>query len=189
MTDLTPLLDDGDQPEFPDYDVVDSADLDADTTPRVRSQASIADLLTKPSEPVDASDFGTPELAGLIAHLRRLVEEERGYGLSAVQIGFPARVFVLGLAAGSGVYANAEIVSHGRDIEEAVEACLSLPGMRRTIRRWRVITARWQDENGVQREGRISGVAARCFQHELDHLNGITILDDRAGVPRETEGE
>jgi peptide deformylase len=184
-SDVTPLLDDGDAPEFPDYDVVDSVELDAAETPRVKTGAAIAELLSKPSEPVDASDIGTVELNGLVAHLQKLVEDERGYGLSAVQIGFPARVFVLGLNAGGGVFINPEIVSHGRDVETALEGCLSLRSIYRPIRRWRVITAAWTAIDGRRHKARLSGIAARAFQHELDHLNGILIVDEAAGVPSE----
>lgn len=183
-------------PDFPDYDVIDSAALDAliacgsalatvDGVP-IHPIAATNDrqrqILSEPSLPVDASDFSTDELHGLIRRLRSLVEREHGYGLSAVQIGFPARVFVLGINAGAGVFCNPAIVSHGRDAEMEVEACLSFPGYMRPIRRWRVITASWQDETGRSHRERLSGIRARAFQHELDHLDGITILDDAAGV-------
>lgn len=170
-----------DAPDFPEYDVVDSAQLD-EQDQIVATSARQRDLLNEPSILVDASDFGTPELAGLIAKLQRLCAQEHGYGLSAVQIGFPARVFVLGANAGAGVFVNPAIETHGRDIVEQDEACLSFPGYVKLIARWRVITATWQDANGRTHRERISGIRARAFQHELDHLDGVTILDDAAGV-------
>lgn len=160
-------------------DLAPLAPVDAEIGP-------FAELLSKPSVEIDVSDFGTPELNGLAKRLMQLVVSERAYGLSAVQIGFPARVFVIGLEAGADVFCNPAVVSHGRDVETADEGCLSLRGVVVPVRRWRVITAAWSDLDGNPRTERLAGLRARVFQHELDHLNGVVITDDNAGVPEDS---
>lgn len=173
-----------DEYEFPNYEVATSEELDAAPAPELTSEA-IRAMLTKPSEEVDAADFGSDELTVLVDQLNRLCFGH--YGLSAVQVGFPVRVFVLGDQAGRGVFINPGIDGHGRDVETGIEACVSLPGVRRIVRRWRVITATWHDIDGRPHRERLSGKRARAFQHELDHLNGVLITDDAAGVPLEAE--
>jgi len=107
--------------------------------------------------------------------------EEGGVGLSANQIGYEYRVFVMKGAnkEQSMFFANPEIVELSEDTELMEEGCLTggCEGIFASIKRPSWVRARWQDENGDVKEMEFSGMTGRCFQHELDHLNGILFID------------
>jgi peptide deformylase len=72
---------------------------------------------------------------------------------------------------------NPEILSSGGVTAEATEACLSIPGVSVDVSRPTDITFGFTDLDGVRHETRLTGFAATCAQHELDHLNGVVIFD------------
>jgi peptide deformylase len=105
-----------------------------------------------------------------------------GIGLAAPQVGEGLRLFVMDVA-GKGetpapqVLLNPELVEASRETELREEGCLSLPNQYADIERpWR-IRARWLDLSGRRHEAELDSLAARCFQHELDHLNGVLFVD------------
>ena len=107
--------------------------------------------------------------------------EEGGVGLSANQIGYEYRVFVMKGAnkEQSMFFANPEIIELSEETENIEEGCLTggCEGIFAIIKRPSWVRARWQDENGDIKEMEFSGMTGRCFQHELDHLNGILFID------------
>tara|TARA_Y100000766_G_C18774998_1_gene540281 strand:+ start:37 stop:648 length:612 start_codon:yes stop_codon:yes gene_type:complete len=107
--------------------------------------------------------------------------EEGGVGLSANQIGYEYRVFVMKGAnkEQSMFFANPEILELSEETENMEEGCLTggCEGIFAIIKRPSWVRARWQDENGDVKEMEFSGMTGRCFQHELDHLNGILFID------------
>jgi peptide deformylase len=96
----------------------------------------------------------------------------RGYGLSANQCGFKYNVFVMGTNDDYVAFYNPKIVSSKGEIHLA-EGCLSFPLLGLHITRAEMIDIEYQDYNGVLRQATYSGISARCFQHELDHMHGI----------------
>lgn len=97
----------------------------------------------------------------------------RGIGLAANQCGFNHRVFVMGSGDNYVAFFNPKIVStNGVDVH-IVEGCLSFPLLSLRITRPEEINVEYQDFNGVKRTAKYTGISARCFQHELDHMNGI----------------
>ena len=135
-------------------------------------------VLRAPARPVTEFDA---DLDRLIARLLRVQKRHRAVGVAASQIGEPWDVFVInGAEIKNGgkpeVYVNARIVSEvGQDTDE--EGCLSFPGIFVPIRRpGRVaIAALDQDGNGFEREA--TGLLARAYSHETDHLQGRLIVD------------
>jgi peptide deformylase len=108
--------------------------------------------------------------------------DDDGIGLSANQAGLPHRFFVIGESAfkdgrGDSVFINPEILESSEEIWEYEEGCLSVPGIRETVLRPREIRVRYVSEKGEAREEVFTDLAARVFQHELDHLNGIFFVD------------
>lgn len=107
--------------------------------------------------------------------------EEGGIGLSANQIGYEYRVFVMKgqNKEQSMFFANPEIMELSEETELMEEGCLSggCEGIFASVSRPSKIIGRWQDELGEVKELEFSGMTARCFQHELDHLNGILFID------------
>jgi len=96
----------------------------------------------------------------------------RGFGLSANQCGFKHRVFVMGAEENYVAFYNPKIVSYDGEVHLA-EGCLSFPFLGLHITRAAIIDVEYQDFNGISRKTKFSGISARCFQHELDHMNGI----------------
>jgi len=133
------------------------------------------------SQPVER--FGTPELAALLADLRDTMAHLSGAGLAAPQIGVPVRVVIFGVRANprypgveevpDTVLINPEIEPLGAEEEEGWEGCLSVPGLRGWVPRWRHIRYAGFDEQGRRFERQASGFHARVVQHECDHLDGI----------------
>jgi peptide deformylase len=97
----------------------------------------------------------------------------RGYGLSANQCGFRYRVFVMGTNDDFVAFFNPEIINISKEESHIIEGCLSFPLLGLRITRPAEIGVRYQDFNGEWKGATFSGISARCFQHELDHMNGI----------------
>ncbi len=125
------------------------------------------------------TEFG-PSLQALAARMLELMHAGKGVGLAAPQVGLPIRMFVYnttGTPADDRVCVNPELT----DLEGGVEAdegCLSLPEVTVPMRRAESVTVRAHDTEG--KEFRISGteLEARVCQHENDHLDGRTIVDN-----------
>lgn len=104
----------------------------------------------------------------------------RGVGLAAPQIGRPLRLFVVRAMGGEGVALfNPELIAVGGGQAVDKEGCLSFPGIFAPVKRHQQAYVRYQDWRGDVVETAFLGMDARCVQHEMDHLEGIT-LDVRA---------
>lgn len=107
----------------------------------------------------------------------RFMQQHRGIGLAAPQIGLDLRMFVMAIYATPYFCFNPRIVQITGDLVETHEACLSFSGKTCKIKRYDRIIAGWQKFNGEYEEKELVELHAICFQHELDHLDGITMLD------------
>jgi peptide deformylase len=118
--------------------------------------------------------LGAKELYEL---LRDKMIEHRGVGLSACQLGIMTRAFVIGNfndpSSILGVF-NPIITNYDEQSVVYEEGCLSYPGIFVKIKRSRGIRVRYTGWNGVTDSTRYEGYTARIFQHEYDHLNGVT---------------
>ncbi len=149
-------------------------------------------ILNAQSLPVSMSD---PKLAQMIQDLKdTLLATPNGVGLAAVQIGFLKRIFVLrkdciidDIDKDSALLRNSEniitfinpkIISQKGIIYEE-EGCLSVPGAAIKIKRAAVVKVRAHNEKGGQFYERFTGLSSRAVQQEMDHLNGVLILDHR----------
>jgi peptide deformylase len=104
-----------------------------------------------------------------------LMKSKNAIGLAANQVGMLRRVFVMRTQDGRefGCF-NPEIVSYSTDPVDGEEGCLSFPNLWLKIKRHNKITAAYLDNAGKHCIIELEGIDARCFQHELDHLDGIT---------------
>lgn len=136
--------------------------------------------LLQAAEPV--TDFAGPALAELMADLFDTMAAAGGVGLAAPQIGVGLQVVIFGCEK-SPRYPDAEPVPQtilinplieplGDDEEEGWEGCLSVPGLRGLVPRWRRIRYRGFDPAGQPIDHRAEGFHARVVQHECDHLAG-----------------
>lgn len=109
--------------------------------------------------------------------------KHRALGLAAVQVGMPLRVVALSPVefGGCAIVINPEIVEASDKFVDGVEGCLSIERGTKTfqVRRPKVVTVRFIDRNGTEREHVAKGIGARLIQHEIDHLDGRLISDPR----------
>ncbi len=134
--------------------------------------------VSRPVEPIDAE-----ALAPLLADMWDTMAAENGAGLAAPQIGVMQRVVIFGYERNprypdappvpETVLVNPEIEPLGDIREDGWEGCLSVPGMRGVVSRYRDIRYRGFDQHGNPIEREASGFHARVVQHECDHLDGI----------------
>jgi peptide deformylase len=115
--------------------------------------------------PVDPNKFASS--------LVETCKKHNGLGLSANQCGYEHRVFVMGSGDNYVAFFNPEIVSSSEEVSKMEEGCLSFLDLFLTIDRPSSIKVKYQDYNGTEKETTFTGLTARCFQHELDHMNGI----------------
>ncbi len=137
--------------------------------------------LLEKSQPVEA--FGTPQLRELIADMRDTMAHLNGAGLAAPQIGVPLRVVIFGVTRNprypdveevpDTVLVNPVITPSGAEMEEDWEGCLSVPGMRGVVPRFKTLRYQGFDESGNPIDRSVAGFHARVVQHECDHLDGI----------------
>jgi len=102
---------------------------------------------------------------------------ESALGLAANQVGIPYRVLAMNVQAGEFagqqiVMYNPVIDSVSTDLWEHIEGCLSFPGVWLPISRPNSVDASWQDQEGISHSSTFTGVDAKCFLHEMEHLNG-----------------
>ena len=116
------------------------------------------------------------ELDDLIEKMWSVVSEKNGAGLSAVQIGYLVRVFVVGLEVNEG-FVNPSIVSKSSIMKKDWEGCLSCGYSQVRVARSHSITLKYWDQNLNLCKRKFTGFEARVVQHELDHLNGFLIID------------
>jgi peptide deformylase len=131
----------------------------------------------------------TGDIERLIDDMIETMYAAPGIGLAAPQIGVPLRIFVVDLSVGREpdglmTFVNPEFVEReGTQFEE--EGCLSVPGFNATVVRPARAVVKGLDRHGapVQTEG--TGLLARAFQHEMDHLDGTLFVDRLRGIKRD----
>lgn len=136
--------------------------------------------LQRVAQPV--TEFGD-SLRELLADMRDTMAHLNGAGLAAPQIGVDLRVVIFGMESSPRypdavpvpftVLVNPELMPLGTDEEEDWEGCLSVPGMRGWVPRYRRLRYAGSDERGDRFEREVTGFHARVVQHECDHLDGI----------------
>jgi peptide deformylase len=144
------------------------------------------ETLHRRAEPVAAV---TPEIQALVDDMIETMYAAPGIGLAAPQVGVPVRLFVIDLSVGRRgddliVLVNPEFAEReGMQLEE--EGCLSIPGFTSTVARPERVVVRGLDRDGKPRTFEGTGLLARAFQHEMDHLDGTLFVDRLRGFNRE----
>jgi peptide deformylase len=118
-------------------------------------------------------------LKGQVARMAGLMQDAIGLGLAAPQLGISQRLLVyrVGPDAPTVALANPEVEWTSDDEETFEEGCLSIPGVVVDVDRPVHVRVRAKDEEGDDRVVEASGLEARVIQHEIDHLDGVLILD------------
>ena len=119
----------------------------------------------------------TDELRSLIADMFETMYAAEGIGLAAPQVGRPERIAVVDVEGRRFALINPEVVTSGAVSDKAEEGCLSIPDIYGDIERPSEVTIRFTDEAGEAREETGAALLGRCFQHEIDHLDGKLFID------------
>jgi peptide deformylase len=136
-------------------------------------------VLKAEARPVEVFDQG---LLDEVARMGAIMHDSLGIGLAATQVGILNRVLVYRVEHDSPINAlvNPILEWSGKDKEVLEEGCLSLPGVNVDVERPIYVRVRAQDPTGAPILIEASGLEARVIQHEMDHLDGVLILDRTA---------
>lgn len=118
-----------------------------------------------------------PEIQALIPSMSEAMQKENGVGLAAPQVGSSVRLCIV--KDENKIYAliNPQITAKSTKKIAMEEGCLSFPGTFFPITRPENVKVRFLDETGAEKKLKTSGLLARAVQHEIDHLDGILIID------------
>ncbi len=163
------------------HDEQEAAELDPELEARRVAAMSFIHRLGDPvlkssATPVDRFD---DSLRQQVSRMAGIMNDALGVGLAAPQLGISQRLLVyrVGPDAPLIALANPEIEWASEDREGSDEGCLSIPGVMVDVERPVHVRVRAQDEEGEPRSVEASGLEARVIQHEMDHLDGVLILD------------
>jgi peptide deformylase len=132
--------------------------------------------LKMPARPVDAFD---DELVKLAGRMKQLMHDASGIGLAATQVGVLQRLFVFQHddEGETAAIVNPEIVERSTETDVADEGCLSIQGVTVPVERSVAVTVVGKDEHGADVRYELEDYVARCVQHEVDHLDGVLMID------------
>ena len=153
----------------------------------LRNIVTVGDpVLTKTCRSVVKFD---DRLAKLIEDMKETMQHANGVGLAAPQVGVLRRIVVVDAGDEIVELVNPEIVSKSEEEQTGVEGCLSLPGEYGIVTRPMYVTVRAQDRHGDWYEYDGEDLVARCFCHEIDHLDGhmYTEIAEKMLTPEELE--
>lgn len=140
------------------------------------------------------------DIRALAQGMLETMHKERGLGLAAEQVGRTERLFVIDIPAESDigvddtrdnpdiemplVFINPRITGHGEEVQVGQEGCLSFPEIFANVDRWYEVDAEYTDLDGQPQTLHAKGLLARAVQHELDHLDGILLIDRMSHVKK-----
>jgi len=130
----------------------------------------------------------TPDIQQLIDDMVQTMYAAPGIGLAATQVGVPLRIFVADVSGGYTpgdliAFINPELVEVGGTQYED-EGCLSVPGFNATVARPARVVVKGLARDGGEQVVEGTGLLARCFQHEMDHLDGTLFVDRLRGLQK-----
>ena len=131
------------------------------------------ETLRKKSRPVEEI---TPRIIRLLDDMHETLAKAEGVGLAAPQVGVLRRVVIVEVGEEKYELINPEIIETSGEIED-LEGCLSVPELYGTVKRPEYVKVKALDRNGKEYIAEGHGLTARCFCHELDHLEGILYID------------
>jgi peptide deformylase len=155
-------------------------------------------VLRKVGEEIDEN---YPDLKELIINMKETMYNAQGVGLAAPQIGKAIRLFIIdaspfaddeelskeeqdALKDFNKVFINAQIIEEEGNEWAFNEGCLSIPDVREEVFRQEKVTIEYQDENFKSHQETLTGLAARVFQHEYDHIEGILFTDKLSSLKK-----
>lgn len=135
------------------------------------------DILRKKSLNIKKEDIFSVEMKKLYDDMVLTMLKKDGVGLAAPQIGKSIRLAVINTKEGPLHIINPEIIKFSWAKEWGEEGCLSVPNVFGQVKRSKKINCKFMDKEGNIKIVEVSGLMARVFQHEIDHLDGILFID------------
>lgn len=142
-------------------------------------------LLRAPAQVI--KNIHAERIQKLIDDLMATVGQANGVGIAAPQVAQSERLFIVASRPNlryphapkmePTAMINPHILAHSSEVEKGWEGCLSIPGIRGNVPRYRAIEIEYTDRNGKLQKQELTDFVARIFQHEYDHLDGIVFLD------------
>jgi peptide deformylase len=131
-------------------------------------------------------DFNKISINTLLLIKEKMISEMislKGIGLAANQLGLNYNMFVIYLPLSSNnqesiLLINPKVIRKGKELLPTSEGCLSFPNIQVDTQRSKISTVEYYDEHGNKKERVFKGIESICAQHEIDHLNGITFIDN-----------
>ena len=140
-------------------------------------------ILHKVAKKVSDLELKMPLTQQLIDDMLETMHAAPGIGLAAPQVGIGKRIIVVHIGEESGPYAVINpVLSNFEGEAVATEGCLSIPGIVGDVTRAEKCTITGVDRKGRKFELEAEGLVARCFQHEVDHLDGVLITDKAQNI-------
>lgn len=139
-------------------------------------------VLRQKTAPFDFSRFTKKEIMELVRIMRETMKGASGIGLAANQIGLNLSLFVAKTERKLHAVFNPKIIWVSKDEDEMEEGCLSIPKKYGVVRRSIAIRVEAEDMKGKKVIFAPTGLLARVFQHEMDHLNGVLFIDKAVEV-------
>ena len=149
-------------------------------------------ILRTKAKAVAPQEILTKEFQKFARDLIKMCDESEGVGIASPQVGVAKRVFILWSRMtkkrknvraprvpdlGPLTIVNPKIVQTSKSLVKGWEGCLSIPGIRGLVPRYKSIDVEFTNEKGEKIKMKFSDFPARIFQHEFDHLNGVVFLD------------
>lgn len=121
------------------------------------------------------------DITELLTDMWAILKRTGGIGLAAPQVGVSKRVIIINYKGFMQEFINPEIIDTCGKRSKSIEGCLSYPVLQVTKWRYKQVKIVGRNKSGELVTRKLKGVAACCAQHEIDHLNGITIADKKEG--------
>ena len=142
--------------------------------------------LYEPTRDIPKKDINAETFSQIGAAMLDILKKEGGIGLSANQVGLPLNMCVIDLdSTNPMILLNPRIVKTSSTKTSSKEGCLSLPGCLVTVQRYVDVTVEYEDVTGETLELQAKDLLSKCLQHEIDHLNGILMINRLSSFHKE----
>lgn len=143
-------------------------------------------VLRQRAVPVTNEERQSRDIARLVDDMTATMIDAKGIGIAAPQIGVGKRVAIINGRDGPFAIINPRIIRRSLRTATDEEGCLSIPGVFGLVRRPKTVTVAFTDLDGHAHKDKVTGLLARVFQHEIDHLNGVLFIDRTKAITRGT---
>ncbi len=145
-------------------------------------------ILRTKTEPFELASMSKADMRLFLKEMRKTMQDALGVGLAANQVGISRQMFVAECDGKFYAVFNPKIEKVFGDAVEMEEGCLSVPGLRGTVKRYEKVLLTGTDQNGKKLKIKAWGLLAHIFQHETDHLSGKLYIDKASRIEKLENG-